>query len=107
MGLKMTEQRFKIYTVELLVTINYDDDKTLFNLYDACDILNKLNDENQKLKQEIKEKNVEDSQMSQKRYELRYRPNTYIWDNLENKELFAWAEDDDPQVIVDELNKLS
>jgi regulator of replication initiation timing len=44
--------------------------------------------------------------MTGKRFKLIYNPHTILWDNLEDKDVFAWAEDDDPQEIVDKLNEL-
>lgn len=44
--------------------------------------------------------------MTDKRFKLIYKPNTIIWDNFEDEEVFAWAEDDNPQEIVNKLNEL-
>ena len=53
----MALKRFKLNRIEQIgstvVNITYDDDKTIFNLGDACTVLNELNDENIKLKREI------------------------------------------------------
>ena len=45
--------------------------------------------------------------MNRKRFNLIYNPNTIIWDNLENEEVFAWADDDDPKEILNLLNNLN
>ena len=42
--------------------------------------------------------------MNNSRYVLNYRPNAFIYDNKEHTELFAFAEDDDPNEIIKALN---
>ena len=59
----MTKKRFKLNRIEQIgstvVNITYDDDKTIFNLGDACTVLNELNDENEQLKKQIEELKVD------------------------------------------------
>lgn len=44
--------------------------------------------------------------MTRKRFKLIYNPNTIIWDNFEDEEVFAWADDDNPKEIVNKMNEL-
>ena len=48
-----------------------------------------------------------DDRMTAKRFKLIYKPNTIIWDNFEDEEVFAWADDDNPKEIVNKLNELA
>jgi soluble P-type ATPase len=55
----MTEKRFKLNRVEqvgsTLINITYDDGKTLFNLGDACEVLNEQHETIQQLNDRIED----------------------------------------------------